>query len=171
VQVVYENNLDDLIALNTDLLSNNIQFKKIRLWRLYASPLFLLFSFSFFAYVTNHPSFYWGAVAGALLSFFLTFYAYKNYPKKAAKQTEQKEVLCQHIITVTAGGVRENTENSEGYHKWQAINNVSINDDYVFIYTTGVTAHVIPKRVLGENYFIKFKQQVRVYYQHEAATA
>ena len=92
--------------------------------------------------------------------FFWTLYAYKNYPRKAAKQTQQKEVLCEHTITVTEDGVRESTEN---YHKWEAINSVSSNEDYVFIYNTPITARVIPKRVLGENDFIKFKEKVLVY--------
>ena len=71
VQVVYKNNLDDLIALNIDLFSSNAQYKKRKLWSLYGTPLFLLFAFSFFAYVTGSPSFYGGAVVGSLFSFFL----------------------------------------------------------------------------------------------------
>lgn len=163
VQVVYKNSLDDLIALNTDMVSNNAQFKKRKLWSLYGTPLFLLFAFSFFAYVTDNPSFYGGAVVSALFSFSWTFYAYKKYPKKAAKQTQQKEVLCNHTVTVTEDGVKESTDNSENYHKWEAIDHVSLNDDYVFIYNTPMTAHVIPKRVLGESDFMIFREKVAVY--------
>jgi len=163
VQVSYVNNLDDLIALNIDLMTNNIQFKKRRFWSLYGTPVFLFFAFSFFAYVTNQPSFYGGAVGGALVSYLWTLYCYKNYPKKAAKELQQKEVFCEHTLIVTDEGVRESTDNSENYHKWDAINHISHNDEYIFIYNTPMTAHVIPKRVVGENDFLKIKEKVTVY--------
>jgi hypothetical protein len=163
VQVSYENNLDDLIALNIDLMSNNAQFKKRKFWSLYVTPIFLLFAFSFFAYVTNNPSFYGGAIVGALFSYFWTLYSYKKYPKKAAKELQQKEVFCEHTILVTEDGVRESTDNSENYHKWDAINHISLNDEYIFIYNTPMTAHVIPKRVIGESDFLKIKEKVSVY--------
>lgn len=163
MKVIYENNLDDLIALNTDLISNNSQFKKRKNWSLYWTPLFLLFSFSFFAYVLDNPSYYGGAVVGALACFFWTFYAYKKHPEKAAKQMQQKEVFCEHTITISDEGIRESTENSESYRKWSAINNISINDNYIFIYDTPMTAHIIPKRVIGESDFIKIRDEICVY--------
>ena len=163
MQVSYENNLDDLIALNIDLMKNNVQFKKRKFWSLYGTPVFLLFAFSFFAYITNQPNFYGGAIGGALFSYLWAFFGYKNYPKKAAKQLHQKEILCEHNILVTAEGIKESTVNSKTYHQWDAINHVSFNDDYVFIYNTPMTAHVIPKRVIGESDFIQIKEKITAY--------
>jgi hypothetical protein len=163
VQLIYTNNIEDLIALNVDMVKNNAQFKKRKYWGLYVTPLLLLFAFSFIAYITDKPSFYVGAVVGSLFSFLWTFFAYKNYPKKAAKQTQQKEVMCEHTLTVTEYGVRESTQNSESYHKWEAIDNISTNANYVFIYNTPMTAHVIPKRVVGEKDFVKIKEKISMY--------
>jgi hypothetical protein len=163
VQVSYENNLDDLISLNIDLMANNEQFKKRRLLSLYITPVFLLFAFSFFSYVTDNPSFYGGAVVGSLVSYLWTYYGYKKYPRKAAEELRQIEVFCEHTLVITEDGVKESTNNSESFHKWNAIDHVSVNDNYVFIYNTPMTAHVIPKRVIGENDFVQITEMVAVY--------
>ena len=163
MQVVYENNLSDLIAANNDFVNNNSQFQNRKYRNLYGTPIFVFFGFSFFAYIKDEPSFYFGAFIGALASYFWTLFCYKKHPEKAAKEMSQKEAFCEHTIEITDEGVREKTTNSESYHRWTAINKISITKDYVFIYNTPITAHIIPKRVIGENEFIKVVNAVNSY--------
>jgi Na+/proline symporter len=117
MQVVYQNNIDDLVALNADLMANNEQFMQRKNWNLYGAPSALLIVFSFYAYFMDKPGLYGGAVIGSIVSYLWTYFSYKNYPKKVAKKLQLKEVYCEHTVTITAEGIREATTNSESYHK------------------------------------------------------
>ncbi len=163
MQVVYENDLNDLIALSHNWMENDEAFNKKKFWSLYGSPLFILLAISLLAYITNQNSFYGGAVGGALGSYLWTLYCYKTYAKKSAKQLQQKEIFCKHTLTISSSGVREETENSDNYQTWEAINKIAFTDDHIFIYNTPITAHIIPKNMVGENDFVKIQSEINGY--------
>jgi hypothetical protein len=163
MQVVYQNNIDDLVALNADLMATNEQFINRKKWNLYAAPLVLLILFSFLAYFIDKPGLYVSAVVGSIVSYLWTYFSYKNYPKKVAKKLKQKEVFCEHTVTITAEGIREATTNSESYHKWEAIDHISVTTEHIFIYNTPITAHIIPKRVIGSGDFNQISELLSIY--------
>ena len=55
-------------------------------------PLLILTVCSLFAFLMDKPAFYGGGIGGALFSSIWSYFCYKNYPKKMAKEIEQKEV-------------------------------------------------------------------------------
>lgn len=163
MQVVYQNNIDDVVALNSDLMATNQQFIKRKMCNLYVAPLFLLIVFSFFAYFMDKPGLYGAAVIGSIMSYLWTYFCYKNYPNKLAKKLQQKEVYCAHTVTITAEGIRESTSNSESYHKWEAIDHISVTSEHIFIYIAPITAHIIPRRIIGDGDFNKITELLSLY--------
>ncbi|KPM74754.1 MULTISPECIES: YcxB family protein [Pseudoalteromonas] len=163
MQISYKNNLDDLLALSEDAISNNKQWAKKKAWSIYYMPLLILTVCSLFAFLMDKPAFYGGGIGGALFSSIWSYFCYKNYPKKMAKEIEQKEVFCEHIISLSPEGVKEKTANSESFNTWESLTRVIYNDDHVFIYNTPVTAHIIPKREVGEQSFQDIKKQIMAY--------
>lgn len=159
MEVRYTNTKEDLIAFNEHHLANDKAFQKRRRLNLYFSPLFLLLAFSIYGYVADSVGFYVGGILGAFVSYLWALIAYKRYAKKCA-DTLQKEVFCEHKVTVSETGVSESTQNSHCHFNWDAINKVEYNDSYIFIYNTPATAFVIPKRELGEEVFGNLKKTV-----------
>lgn len=163
MQVVYQNNIDDLVALNSDLMATNELFIKRKKWNLYVVPSLLLIVFSFSAYFIDKPGLYGSAVVGSILSYLWTYFGYKHYPKEVAKKLQQKEVYCAHTVIITAEGIRESTANSESYHKWEAIEHISVTSEHIFTYIAPITAHVIPKRIIGDGGFNKISELLSLY--------
>ncbi|MDG6099746.1 YcxB family protein [Alteromonas sp. ZYF713] len=157
MEVRYTNTKEDLIAFNEHHLANNKAFQKRKRLNLYISPLFLLLAFSVYGYLSDSVGFYVGGIVGAFVSYLWTLIAYKRYAKKCA-DTLQKEVFCEHKVTVSEQGVSESTQNSSCHFNWDAIDKVEYNESYLFIYNTPATAFVIPKRELGEEVFADMKK-------------
>jgi hypothetical protein len=165
MNVSYENNFDDMVALTAHQLSNSVPYHKRRRWDLYGSPLFLLAAFSFFAYVSHKPGFYFGGVIGALASFLWSFRAHRHFPRKAVeklhREKPQKEVFCRHTITISSDGLTEETAESRHFHTWNALYDIAYTPDYVFVFNTPATAHIIPRRELGDERFREVRDEIR----------
>jgi hypothetical protein len=66
MNVSYENNFEDVVALTEHQLSNSAVYQKRRRWSLYGSPILLLAAFSFLAYTIHKPVLFFGGVIGAM---------------------------------------------------------------------------------------------------------
>ena len=167
MNVSHENNFDDMVALTEHQLSNSVPYHKRRRWILYGSPLFLFAAFSFVAYSTHKPGFYFGGVVGALCSFLWSIRAYRRFPRKAVeklhRETPQKEVFCPHTITISSDGFSEETAESRHFHTWNALTDIAFTRDYIFVYNTPATAHIIPRRELGDEQFQQVGNEIRKY--------
>lgn len=152
MEITYTNTKGDLIAFNEHHLANNQDYQKRKVMSLYVSPLFLLLAFSLLAFTSEEDIYYIGGTIGALVSYLWSFFAYKRYAKKCA-EVNQKEVFCEHKITISDSGISESTENSSSQCTWQALEKIDGNENYIFIYNTPLTAFVIPKREIGEEAF------------------
>lgn len=161
MQISYINNLDDLRALSEDALSSNAHWARKKAWSIYYSPLIILVASFLLAYFLNKPAFYGGGIGGALFSSIWSYFIYKNYPKKMAKDIEQKEAFCEHTLSLSADGVRDKTANSESFNTWNSLAKITSNENYVFIYNTPVTAYIIPKREIGEQLFQDVKNKIK----------
>ena len=69
--------------------------------------------------------------------------------KRLAKRFNQAGVLGQHVVTLSADGVRETSAVSESLTKWEGVHSVEANDTYVLIFLTELLVHVIPKRAFA----------------------
>ena len=167
MQISYENNIEDIVALTTHQLETNSAYKKRRTWYIIGSPLLILFCFVVFGVVAGKPPYIIGGIVGALFSFVWYWRAYRNYPRKAVEQMlknkPQKELFCRHTVTITPEGITEQTLESQNFHTWNALVEVAHTPEYIFVYNTPATAHVIPLRELGDTLFQQVMDEIRKY--------
>ena len=165
VNVSYENNFEDMVALTEHQLANHAAYHKRRRWNLYGSPLLLLGVFAYVAHSTHKPAFLIGGVIGALFSFLWSLRAYRHFPRKAVeklhREKPQKEVFCRHTITISPDGFSEETAESRHFHTWNALFDIAFTPDYIFVYNTPATAHIIPRRELGDAQFQQVSDEIR----------
>ena len=167
MQISYENNAEDIIAFTTHQLETNSAYKKRRTWHLIGSPLLILSCFVIFGVVAGNPASLIGGIVGALFLFFWYWRAYRNYPRKAVvkmqKNKPQKELFCRHTVIITPEGISEQTSESQNFHTWNALVEIAHTPEYIFVYNTPATAHVIPLRELGDTLFQQVREEIRKY--------
>lgn len=168
MNVSYENNLEDMVALTRHQLSTDAAYNRCRRWNLYGSPLFLLNLFGIFAYLapSRHKiAFLAGGVIGALASLLWALHTYRDFARKAVqklnREKPQKGVFCHHTITISADGLSEQTAESRGFHTWRALFDIAFTPDHIFLYNTPVTAYIIPRRELGDAQFREVSDELR----------
>jgi hypothetical protein len=165
MKVTYQNNFEDMVALTEHLLSTNATYHKRRRWNLYGSPLLLLAAFSLLAYTRQERVFLVGGIVAALFSLLWAVRSYRHLPRKAMEKLQrekpQKEVLCRHTVTISPEGLTEETAESKHFHTWNALFDIAFTPDYIFVYNTPATAHIIPRRELGDREFQQVSHELR----------
>src|SRR4051812_29634282 len=105
MEVSYKNSFEDMVALTENLLSNSSAYKNHRYWNLFGSPILLLCIFSGLAYSKHDSSYLLGGIVGALVIFFWSMRTYHQFARKAVtklhREQPQKEVFCDHTVTVS----------------------------------------------------------------------
>ena len=165
MEVSYNNNLEDMVALSEHCLAQNAAYKKRRRWNLYGSPLLPFCVFAYVAYSTNKPAGYVFGIVASALTFFGTLRAYRNFPRKAVEKLQrekpQKEVVCRHTVTISPDGLSEYTEGSRHFLTWGALFDVAFTPDYIYVFNTSATAYIIPRRELGDERFQQVADEIR----------
>jgi YcxB-like protein len=75
------------------------------------------------------------------------------------EEKPDKGQLGTHTILLGADGLVETTAVGESRTSWAGIDRIEQNDDYIFIYTSPVAAHLIPKRVFVGSQAQEFYEQ------------
>jgi YcxB-like protein len=165
MEVSYQNILEDVVALTEHQLSTNGAYHKRRYWNLYGSPIFVFVVFVYMAYHTHELVFVIAGLAGALAAFIWALCAYHNFPRKAVEKLQrdkpQKEVFCGHTVTVSPEGFSAHTAESRSFQTWSALYEIAFTPDYIFVYDTPATAHIIPRRELGDTQFKQFSDEIQ----------
>jgi len=60
-------------------------------------------------------------------------------------------VLGEHLIRFNEDFLVKITDVNEIQHSWKGIDRIEENQDYIYIYTTPFSAHIIPKRCFGND--------------------
>ena len=69
-----------------------------------------------------------------------------------------------HIIAIAPDSITEISEVGESRTAWSGVEKVEENEEYIFLYTGSLIAHVIPKRAfISQDEASKFFQQARAY--------
>jgi hypothetical protein len=69
-----------------------------------------------------------------------------------------KGQVGRHRVVLNEGGVVESTAVGESRTSWAGVDRIEQNPEYIFIYTSPVAAHVIPKRAFRD------KQEAEAFY-------
>ena len=127
--------------------------------RLYAFGVALFLLFVGFEY--DHPKFgvsnpaYFAAylmISAALLGGAYWYCIKRLWPviaQGAVKRSPQKGMFTDTTVTVREDGLAIKTPMGEGRLDWGHVNEVTENEGYIFLFTGGINAFIIPKRGFG----------------------
>jgi hypothetical protein len=164
VEVSYENTFDDMVALTEHQTANSAAYQNQRRWVVYGGPLLFLLMFAYVGRSTHRPTLLWGGALGACFLFVWFLHLYRRFPRKAVeklhREKPQKEVFCRHAISITAEGLSEETAESRHFQTWASLHDIAFTPDYIFLYNTPATAHIIPRRELGDADFLKLREEI-----------
>lgn len=166
MEISFENKEDDIIALLHHQLDTNSDFKKRKFLNMVVTPLLILSALTVYAIAKKELVSIVAGILGASITFLWYWRAYRVYYRKLLnniKQKPQKEVLCRHTATITPEGFTEKTAESQNFQSWKAVVDVAFTPEHIFVYNTPITAHVIPRRELGDTLFQQAGDEIRKY--------
>jgi len=168
MELSYENNVGDSVALMRYQLATDPDFKKRKRLNLYIYPLIILAGLSMLSVINKEFAGVIGGIIGALIAYVWNWCAYRHHERKLEKHIrgrEQKEVYCRHTVTIASEGITEKTAESQNFHSWKAVTRVSFTPDFIYVFNTPVTAHIIPLREVGEAVFQQAAAEIGKYWK------
>lgn len=166
MELSYENNVDDSIAFMRYHLETDSDFKKRRTTNLYIYPMMIFVGISVFAVANKDFATVIGGIVGAFIAYAWNWFAYRRYDRKLVKHIQNmapNEFHCLHTVTITSEGFTEKTAESKNFQTWNAITRVDFTPEYIYVFNTSITAHIIPLRELGETVFQQVAAEIRKY--------
>jgi hypothetical protein len=79
--------------------------------------------------------------------------------RKLLEEGDNKNMLGSHRLILREDEVLETCSTAESRIKWQAVERIEENNDYIFLYVSAVSAHILPKRAFPNS------QKVREFYE------
>ncbi len=76
---------------------------------------------------------------------------YSSLKKREKAHRDRGGFFCEHTIEINEDGVRETTSIDEIFVKWEVVNSIDQNAEYIFIFLSEVTFYFIPKRAFKSN--------------------
>jgi len=166
MEVSYENNLNDSIALFRHHLATDPDFRKRRSLKLYVTPLIIFTGITLFAIANKDPYIVTGGIVFALIAYLWYWFAFHRYERRVVKEISQRPnplFLCRHTVTISSEGFTEKTAETNFFQTWKSVVSVAFTPEYIFVYNTPITAHVIPLRELGDSLFQEVGDNIRKY--------
>lgn len=154
MQVEYENTVDDLVAFNEFHARRTGVTKKLT--RLLAVALLALLALLLVLSLQGGIA---GATIGivAVLGLAVTALSVVLFPRVLRRmvraqlaQGRNTALLGSRSLAVEDDGLVERSGSAESKTRWRAVEHVASNDDYLFVYVSAVTAHVIPRRAFED---------------------
>lgn len=167
IEVIYTNDLSDIEALTIFSLEANDRYRRNRLISVYINPLIFFLIFAFISYQAKSMVFIYVGLFIVLSIGLYRYRAYKKYPLKLVtdfnNRHKQKNVFCEHKILITQEGVTETTEETCNKHSWKSLYKIEVLNERIFIFTSPITAHIIPKREVGDEIYGKLVNEIGKY--------
>jgi hypothetical protein len=166
MEVSYENNINDSIALFRQHLTTDPDYRKRRNLKVYVTPLIIFTGITMFSIATKDPYIVIGGIVFALITYLWCWFAFYRYERKIVKEITQRPnplFYCRHTVTISSEGLTEKTAETNSFQTWKSISNVAFTPDYIFVYNTPATAHVIPLRELGDTQFQQVSDEIQKY--------
>jgi hypothetical protein len=178
MEVEYELTADDLYAFQWQAAFRSPIGRRARR-KVYAFWLLALFLFSALpaigpdGFVISRVNFTFLLVAFPAVAL-AQWYLERRLMRRAILQLLKEEKpgkgqLGRHTVVLSEGGVVESTAVGESRTSWAGVDRIEQNPEYIFIYTSPVAAHVIPKRAFRD------MQEAESFYQlgriHKEAAA
>jgi hypothetical protein len=154
MQVDYELTVEDAAAFSVYNFRTSSRFKR----RLRFSQAIGILATLILAVVW--PS--WSSVERLIFTVLLLLLFVFGYPMyyrwairrnalKTYSATKSKGVLGKHTLMIESSGVTEKSSASESKSTWSGVERIADDSHYIYIFTSPLQAHVIPKRAFRSN--------------------
>ena len=151
MKIQFENTLEDVIAFSQHFNKTSPSMRRRRLITLLYFPI-LWFLIMVLPYISgNLITIYiiiW-IVVSLVWILFMSYFSKKSITRNVRKlysEGENKGTIGKHTMVVNPDSLVDITEYGEFSIKWNAINKIESDENYIFIYISSVSAHVIPKK-------------------------
>lgn len=154
MQVTYEQTLEDIAAFNL----HHFRTSKRSQRRLLLSQALLIFSTSVAAMIWPGWSFIERVVFFVVFSLLSIFgypmyyrWAIKRNAKKIYAAAQSQGILGEHTLTLGAEGFATSCSANDSRVSWSGVERIDSDEQYIYIYTSPLQAHVIPKRAFSSD--------------------
>lgn len=146
----------DYIKFNIDHSKKSASLKKnIFSQRILGPIIFLLFPFIISIY-SKIPILYWFTIFGILsVLWFVLYPKYFNWEmerrvKKVLREGNNENIYIKRKIVLSDEGILEKSSIGESYLNWDKVGKIEETNEYIYVYISSVSAHIIPKRVFKD---------------------
>ncbi|PIC57148.1 hypothetical protein CSV80_10595 [Sporosarcina sp. P12(2017)] len=152
MEIHYELTEQDVIAFNLYHVKNSKVGKNSLQWQRYISPLiFLLFAYflTIFTDMAKGPLFVTFGLTAILWVIFYPKYFYFHITRQVSKMLKggkNEGLVGEHFMKLNKTGIADQTAVDETKVQWAGVKQLIEDPDYFYIYTSTVSAYIIPKR-------------------------
>ena len=152
MEIHYELTEQDVVAFNLYHVKNSKVGKNSLQWQRYISPLiFLLFAYflSIFTDMAKGPLFATFGLTAILWVIFYPKYFYFHITRQVSKMLrggKNEGLVGEHSMKMNKTGIAGQTAVGETKVQWAGVKQLIEDADYFYIYTSTVSAYIIPKR-------------------------
>ncbi len=170
MKIRYENSMEDMIAFQKHLYTENAGLHRQKRLATVFMPVFLIVMIVLL-YLLKGTSeiLVWGGIFVLVYVFFI-YRAYRSGFAKRVRQIygDSKDFFCERQMEISEEGVTVKTAVSETRIIWPGIPKIVSDGDYIFIYTLGmVSAHVISRNGVREGNFDEFVAAAKTLWQEK----
>jgi len=171
MDIEFENTMDDILALNMYHFQRAPDARRNRMIFQYVIPGIPVLVY--LAMVISGVSSVLGALPFLLLAMLLfvlgPFSVRRSLKRRVIKmviEDESRGAVGKHRLSVTNNAVTDKAGSGKTMTRWSDVKKVVLMDNYVFIYVSDTSAHIVPKRAFpDETAWKEFKDTLSRYYQ------
>jgi len=152
MEIEYELTEEDVVAFNLYHVKHSKVGKKSLQWQRYVSPLiFLLFAYflSIFTDMQRGPLFATFGLTAILWVMLYPKYFYFHIARQVGKMLKggkNEGLVGKHTMNMNKAGIHDKTVVGETNVEWIGVKDLIEDAEYFYIYTSTVSAYIIPKR-------------------------
>lgn len=138
---------EDYWKFNKFVMYSMPKYRKVMLANIIGLPLFL----SIILKVIGKPWVY-SIVVGVALGVLLNVFMYFSIKRKVIRwsaSTENAAWLGDHTMEIAEQGIDETTPVGSAHYNWDAIPEIRMTKDYIYIFISSMQAHIIPLACLS----------------------
>lgn len=155
MELVFELTEEDYINYNLAHSKKSPSMKRsILIQRIIGPIIFVIAPFIIIRF-SDIPLWYWIMILGLASIFWFIYYPkYATWEitrrvKKMLEEGNNENLFNKRSLVLTEKGIKEVSSIGESHISWDKIVRLEETKDYLFIYISSVSAHIVPKRAFG----------------------
>lgn len=153
MELIFELTEEDYINYNLDHSKKSPSMKKsILIQRIMGPVIFVIAPFVIIQF-SEIPLWYWLMIFGlSSIAWFVyypkyTMWEIKRRVKKMLEEGNNENLFNQRKLLLTDEGITETSSIGASNISWDKIESLEETEDYLYIYISSVSAHIVPKRI------------------------